>query len=62
MKPRRLNAGPDHLSWIEIGEEPNNLEEGFLDAQLFVRSEDDNYFADIIHFLPTAMKSKGYTS
>ena len=28
VKPGRLNAGPDNLSWIETSEEPNNLEEG----------------------------------
>jgi len=28
----RFNAGPDHLSHIDIGEEPTNLVEGFLDA------------------------------
>ena len=32
MKPGRLNVGPYHLSLIEIGEEPTNLEEGLLDA------------------------------
>lgn len=32
MKPGWLNAGLDHLSRIEIGEEPTSLEEGFLDA------------------------------
>jgi hypothetical protein len=30
-----LNAGPYHLSRITNGEEPNNLEDNFLDAQLF---------------------------
>jgi len=32
VKTGRLNVGPDHLSRIEIGEEPNILEEGFLYA------------------------------
>ena len=31
VKPRRLNAGPDHLSWIDSREEPSN----FPDVQLF---------------------------
>jgi hypothetical protein len=35
VKPGRLNAGPDHLSRITNGEEPNNLEDKFLDAYLF---------------------------
>ena len=28
MKEGRLNSGPDHLSRIEIGEEPMNIEYG----------------------------------
>ena len=36
VKPGRLNAGPDHLSHIETGEEPTNLEEGLPDAQLLL--------------------------
>lgn len=32
MKPGRLNASPDHLSGIEIGDDPTSLEEGFPDA------------------------------
>ena len=35
MKPSRLNDGPDHLSRIEMGEEPTNIEDGLSDAQLF---------------------------
>jgi hypothetical protein len=35
VKPRRLNAGPNHLSRITNGEEPSNLEENFPNAQLF---------------------------
>ena len=38
VKPGRLNAGPNHLLRIEIGEEPSNLEEGLPDAQLFAVS------------------------
>ena len=30
VKPRWLNTRPDHLSCIEMGEEPTNLGEGFL--------------------------------
>jgi hypothetical protein len=35
VKPRKLNAGPDHLSRVTNGEEPMNLEDNFPDAQLF---------------------------
>ena len=31
VKLGRLNVGPDHLSRIETGEEPTNLEEGLPD-------------------------------
>lgn len=48
MKPRLLNAGLDHLSKIEIGEEPTSLEEGLLNAQLFVVHVADNHFVGII--------------
>ena len=32
VKPGRLNAGPDHLSRLEIGEEPISLEDCLPDA------------------------------
>jgi len=35
VKHGRLNAGPNHLSSITNGEEPNNLEDNVFDAQLF---------------------------
>ena len=35
VKPGWLNAILDHLSCIEIGEEPTNIDDGFPDAQLF---------------------------
>ena len=62
MKLGRLNVGPNHLSRIETGEEPTNLEDKLLDAQLFVMCVADNHFADIIHFLTKGMALEGYTS
>jgi len=53
-----LNAGPDHLSQIEMGEEPTNLEEGLPDAQLFIVHIADRHFEDIIHFLTMGTASK----
>ena len=35
VKSGHLNVGPDHFSRIETGEEPTNLEDGLIDAQLF---------------------------
>lgn len=60
MKLGRLNVGPNHLSQIETGEEPNNLEEGFLDAQLFMVHVADDHFVDIIHFSTTGITPEGY--
>jgi len=62
VKPGRLNVGPDHLSWIETREAPNNLEEGFQDAQLFAVRVADSHFVDIIQFLTMGMAPDGYTS
>jgi hypothetical protein len=53
VKPQILNAGPDHLSMITNGEEPSNLVENFLDAQLFSIHIVDEYFANIIEFFST---------
>jgi hypothetical protein len=48
VKPGKLNARLDHLSRITNGEEPTNLEDKFLDAQLFSIQITDEYFIDII--------------
>ena len=62
VKPRRLNVGPDNLSWIENGEEPTNIDEGLPNTQLFVIRVVDEHFVDIIHFLSTGVAPKGYTT
>eukprot|EP00253_Pinus_taeda_P029644 PITA_29644 len=52
----------NHLSRIEIGEEPTNIDEGLLDVQLFVvRIANDN-FVDIIYFLTTGTTLEGYST
>eukprot|EP00253_Pinus_taeda_P022982 PITA_22982 len=51
----------NHLSHIKTGEEPTNLEEGFLDTQLFVVHIMDGHFEDIIHFLMIGTTPEGYT-
>jgi hypothetical protein len=48
VKPGKLNARNDHLSRITNGEEPMNLDEKFLDTQLFSVQIADDYFVDII--------------
>ena len=61
VKPRRLNARPDHLSGIETKEEPTNLEEGLDDAQLFTINVVDAHFADTIHFLTMGTTPANYS-
>ena len=51
MKPVRLNAGLNHLSRIETGDEPTNIKEGFPYAQLFRVNMVDDYYDQILHFL-----------
>ena len=62
MKSGHLNAGPNHLSWVEIGEEPTNIEDGFPDAQLFIVDMVDDYYEQIIHFLATKTTPKELTT
>ena len=56
-----MNAGPDHLSRIDLGEELSNLEDNFLDEQLFSIQIADEYYADIIHFLTTGWAPVEFT-
>jgi hypothetical protein len=51
IKPGKLNAGPDQLSRVTNGEEPTNLEDNFLDAQLFSIQIVGDYFTEIIQYL-----------
>ena len=48
-----MNAGLNHLSRLESGEEPTDLENNLPDAQLFSIHIVDDYFAEIIKFLIT---------
>lgn len=61
VKPSRLNAGPDHLSRLESGEEPISLEDCLPDAQLFSIQFVDDQFQDIIQFLTTGTTPEVYT-
>ena len=42
------NVGPDHLSRIENGEEPTNIEDGLPDAQLFHIEIANDYYGPIV--------------
>ena len=53
MKSGRLNVGRDHLSRIEMGEEPTNIEDRLPDVQLFRVDMDNDHYVPIIKFLTT---------
>ena len=55
VKPGRLNAGSDHLSHVVNGEEPNNINDGFPDAQMFLVDVADDHYAPIIQVLSTGV-------
>jgi hypothetical protein len=48
VKPGRMNKGPDHLSRLEHGEEPTNLDDILLDAQLLAIRKVDDHFVEIV--------------
>ena len=62
VKPGHLNAGLYHLSQIETGEEPMNIEDGFPDAQLFRVEMVDDYYEQIIQFLVTGTTPEDLTT
>ena len=45
-----------------MSEEPNSLEEGLSDAQLFAVHVADDHFSDIIQFLTTGTTSEEYST
>jgi hypothetical protein len=55
-----MNKGSDHLSRLEHGEEPTNLEDTLRDAQLLVIRNIDDHFTEIVQFLSTGMELSGY--
>ena len=61
VKPSRLNAEPDHLSQIDSGEEPSNLDDNLPDVPLFSIQIADEYYADIIQFLTTEVAPDEFT-
>jgi hypothetical protein len=48
VKPGKLNAIPDHLLHILLGEDVGNLDDILSDAHIFAVKMVDNYFADIV--------------
>ena len=62
VKPGRLNVGPDHLSRLELGEEPVSLKDNLHDVQLFSVQIMDDYFKDIIEFLTMGIGPTKYSA
>ena len=62
VKPGRLNAGPNHLSQIETGEERTNIEDGLPNAQLFRVGMANDYYEKIVQFLATGIALEGFTT
>ena len=48
VKPGQLNVGPDHVSRIDNGEEPTNIDDGLPHAQLFRVEIIDDYYITIV--------------
>jgi hypothetical protein len=56
-----MNKGPDHLSRLEHGEDPNSLEDTLSDDQLLVIRNIDDHFIKIVQFMSTGMEPSEYT-
>jgi hypothetical protein len=61
VNPGRMNKGPDHLSRLEHGEEPNSLEDTLPYAQLLAIKKVDDHFTEIVQFLSIGMAPREYT-
>jgi hypothetical protein len=53
VKLGKLNAGPNHLSRILIGEDAGNLDDSLTDVHLFSVQMVDDHFEEIVEFLST---------
>jgi hypothetical protein len=51
VKLGKLNARPNHFSRVTNGEDPTNLEDTFLDTQLFSIQIANDYFTNISEYL-----------
>jgi hypothetical protein len=61
VKPGKMNKGPNHLSRLEHGEEPTNMEDTLPDVQLLSIRNIDDHFTDIVQFLSTGMALSEYS-
>ena len=61
VKLGKMNKGPYHLSRLEHGEEPTNIDDTLPDAQILAIRKVDNLFVEVVQFLSTGMASCEYT-
>ena len=62
INPTWLNSGPDHLSRIENGEEPINIDDSLPDAQLFVITMFHDHYRDNIQIFSTRHAPAKFTT
>jgi len=55
IKLGKLNAGPDHLSCILLGEDAGNMDDSLMDVHLFSFQMVEDYFIYIVQFFSTGM-------
>ena len=61
FKPRRLHVGPDHLSWLETGDNEGSLDAQLPDADIFWVEAILDYLADITTYLTMGQCPQHYT-
>ena len=62
VKPGQLNSGLDHLSRIESGDEPGNLDDSLPDVKLFVITMFDDHYRDIVQLFSMVYAPTEFTT
>ena len=62
VRPRKLNVGLDHLSRIDIGEEPTGVEDDLPDAHLFRIEAVPAKLEETAQFLENGQPPKGMST
>ena len=62
VRPGKLNVGPDHLSWIDTGEEPIGVEDDLPDAHLFWIEAVPAELEEIAQFLEDGQAPEGMST
>ena len=62
VRPRKLNVGPDHLSRIDMGEEPIGVKDDLPDAHLFQVEFVPAELEEIAQFLENGQAPEGMST